>query len=123
MMKQPYGSRLIELLHNLDPAYQVRFTTESRMYAYYYCNRYDIHLKEFEDAAYFYKLGKYINEHLRKQDMFSDVAHTNISDSYEITKYYHERFTWLLNETIKSRYVDMLCNDDIPCMPSTINPI
>ena len=93
------------------------------MYAYYYCNIYDIHLKEFEDAAYFYKLGKYINEHFRKQDMFSDVAHTNISDSYEITEYYHERFTWLLNETIKSRSADMPWIGNSPYKPSTINPI
>ena len=45
------------------------------------------------------------------------------TDSYEITEYYHERFTWLLNETIKSRSADMPWVGNSPYKPLTINPI
>lgn len=107
VMKQPYDTRLDELLNGLDEAHQVRFTTESKMYAYRYCTRYDIHLKEFEDSAYHYMLGKQINEYFRKQDCFSDVDKIDLADSYEITEYYHERFTWLLNDTIASRSANL----------------
>lgn len=102
--KQPYDVRLLELLHTLPQETQDKFIDIANDYADRYCEDYDIHLEEFRRIGYLRQLSKWVYCALNTK-LYYDKNHgpQEINDIFEISNYFHSKFTWMLNDNIVQR--------------------
>lgn len=102
--KKPYDVRLLELLHTLPQETQDKFIDIANNYADRYCEDYDIHLEEFRRIGYLRQLSKRVYCALNTKlyyDKDNDLQ--DVKDIFEISNYFHSKFTWMLNDNILQR--------------------
>jgi hypothetical protein len=97
--------KLMDILSHLPPEVQKVIKDLAGERARQYCDKYDNHLPDFKGAAYNYELSK------RTRDAISTAGMTasGIEDFMaicEIKDYFTEKFDWVLNDYIQTRYID-----------------
>lgn len=102
--KKPYDVRLLELLHTLPQETQDKFIDIANSYADRYCEDYDIHLEEFRRIGYLRQLSKRVYCALNTKLYYDkDNDPQDVKDIFEISNYFHSKFTWMLNDNILQR--------------------
>lgn len=103
-LQKPYDTRLLELLHTLPQETQDKFLVIATNYADRYCEKYDIHQEEFRRIGYLRQLSKQVYCALNTK-LYYDKNHDpqEVKDIFEIATYFHEKFTWMLNDNIMQR--------------------
>lgn len=102
--KKPYDVRLLELLHTLPQETQDKFIDIANNYANRYCEDYDIHLEEFRRIGYLRQLSKRVYCALNTKLYYDkDNDPQDVKDIFEISNYFHSKFTWMLNDSILQR--------------------
>lgn len=102
--KKPYDVRLLELLHTLPQETQDKFIDIANNYADRYCEDYDIHLEEFRRIGYLRQLSKRVYCALNTKLYYDkDNDPQDVKDIFEISNYFHSKFTWMLNDNILQR--------------------
>ena len=102
--KKPYDVRLLELLHTLPQETQDKFIAIANNYADRYCEDYDIHLEEFRRIGYLRQLSKRVYCALNTKLYYDkDNDPQDVKDIFEISNYFHSKFTWMLNDNILQR--------------------
>lgn len=102
--KKPYDVRLLELLHTLPQETQDKFIDIANNYADRYCEDYDIYLEEFRRIGYLRQLSKRVYCALNTKLYYDkDNDPQDVKDIFEISNYFHSKFTWMLNDNILQR--------------------
>ncbi len=98
--------KLMDILARLPTEVQKVIKDLASERARQYCDKYDNHLPDFKDAAYNYELSK------RTRDFISTAGMpASRIECYraicEIKDYFTEKFEWVLNGYIQTRYIDV----------------
>ena len=96
----------MDILSHLPPERQEAIKDLANERARQYCDKYDNHLAAFRDAAYKYELSKSVRDAVYQSVMAGSGTIEGFKAIHEIKDYFTKKFDWVLNDYIRSRYID-----------------